>query len=575
MAERKGRGNPEKRDDFRTRMTNALIQSIEEDDGLPWKDAPWADMPTRPFNPKSHKVYRGGNVINLQLEQIRRDSDDPRWMTLPQANDAGLSIRKGAKAACVEYWDWSQVEQPKKTTEQKVDEAGNPLPDGDADEASQKRRPRVFYATVFNGKDIVGLPELHREITWKPNDLAEKLIAATGAEIEHTAISRAGVRGIVENSAYYSHSKDKMVVPPRESFKSESDYYATVIHELAHWTGHSSRLDRGAPDRESPADYAREELRAEIASMLLTKMLGVEGKIQNHAKYTAHYLEVLKGDKHEIFRAASAAEKIVDHIFEYAPELKEIVDSRMAVNAIADKVRKTPPSGVSPNAPNFIPPDAVIPVRTGRDDPRWAAFDKMVRDEATKYGLCKDAADQALGYIEPTFSAIMDAAAKNGHSVADMHDMLTRNLVAEMPRLDVRHQQWEQFSGLVRKTGAGLYPAERIEVALLEMGSRFQQLLAQAAQENWQKDQVDAKIQDLIYGDEGRHPITVEYVKAFIENSPADPVEKLGDDDDDVMITPFSLGDDVPRDSIMSDGEIAVRRNDRYATDDAEARPTP
>ena len=563
------------REDFRQRLTNALIESIEENDGLPWERG-WDNMATRPFNPGTGIKYKGGNVLNLLLEQIKRGSDDPRWMTLKQANDAGYSVRKGAKAAYVEYWDWGQPQAPRKA---EVDEQGKPLPRVEADEAAeeeqeqQRRKPRVFFATVFNGSDIVGLPEIKREIGWQTNELAEKLIAATGAEIEHTAVSRAGF-GVVENAAYYTHGQDKIVVPPRESFKSEGDYYATVLHELAHWTGHHSRLARRAPDEKRPfgsPEYAQEELRAEIASMFLTSMVGVEGRIQNHAKYTGSWLEVLKGDKHEIFRAARDAEKIVDHIFEYAPELREVVEARMADNLLP----KEPPkrkldSGISKDLPNFIPPEAKAQVGTGRDDPRWAAFDQTVRGEARKFGVDEAVVDKALGLIEPQFTEVMNAAKKNGYTADDMNTMLARNIVDEMRTADVRQQQWERFCDQVRQAGADLYPVEQIELALQELGGRYQQLIAKSTQEGWTTQQTDTEIRSMIFGEEGRRPITGEYVKAFIESSPAaQHVAASADSDDDFVLTPLGLSDAMPEDSgAVSDEHI--KGAERYIMDDAE-----
>lgn len=560
------------REDFRQRLTNALIESIEENDGLPWEHG-WDNMATRPFNPGTGIKYKGGNVLNLLLEQINRGSDDPRWMTLKQANDAGYSVRKGAKAAYVEYWDWSQPQASRKA---EVDEQGKPLLGVEAaekEQEQQRHKPRVFFATVFNGSDIVGLPEIKQEIGWQPNELAEKLIAATGAEVEHTAVSRAGF-GVVENAAYYTHGQDKIVVPPRESFKSEGDYYATVLHELAHWTGHHSRLARRAPDEKRPfgsPEYAQEELRAEIASMFLTSMVGVEGRIQNHAKYTGSWLEVLKGDKHEIFRAARDAEKIVDHIFEYTPELREVVEARMADNLLP----KEPPkrkldSGISKDLPNFIPPEAKAQVRTGRDDPRWAAFDQTVRGEARKFGVDEAVVAPALGLIEPQFTEVMNAAKKNGYTADDMNTMLARSIVDEMRTADVREQQWERFCDQVRQAGADLYPVEQIELALQELGSRYQQLIAKSTQEGWTKQQTDTEIRSMIFGEEGRRPITGEYVKAFIESSPAaQQVAASADSNDDFVLTPQGLSDTMPEDS----GAVAdehIKGAERYIMDDAE-----
>ncbi len=550
------------REDFRQRLTNALIESIEENDGLPWERG-WDSMATRPFNPGTGIKYKGGNVLNLLLEQIKRGSDDPRWMTLKQANNAGCSVRKGAKAAYVEYWDWGQPQASRKA---EVDEQGKPLPSAEADEVAeeeqeqQRRKPRVFFATVFNGSDIVGLPEIKREIGWQPNELAEKLIAATGAEVEHTAVSYAGF-GVVENAAYYTHGQDKIVVPPRESFKSEGDYYATVLHELAHWTGHHSRLARRAPDEKRPfgsPEYAQEELRAEIASMFLTSMVGVEGRIQNHAKYTGSWLEVLKGDKHEIFRAARDAEKIVDHIFEYAPELREVVEARMADNLLPKEPKRKLDSGISKDLPNFIPPEAKAQVRTGRDDPRWAAFDLTVRGEARKFGVDEAVVDKALGLIEPQFTEVMDAAKKNGYTADDMNTMLARSIVDEMQTADVRQQQWGRFCDQVRQAGAELYPAEQIDLALHELGGRYQQLIARSTQEGWTKQQTDTEIRSMIFGEEGRRPITAEYVKSLIGNSlemrPEGP-----DDEDDFFIVPLGISGELPADvGVVADAPIQL-----------------
>nr|WP_276209689.1 zincin-like metallopeptidase domain-containing protein [Aeromonas veronii] len=339
-------------------------------------------------------------------------------------------------------------------------------------------------------------------------------------------------------------------------------------------TGHHSRLARRAPDEKRPfgsPEYAQEELRAEIASMFLTSMVGVEGRIQNHAKYTGSWLEVLKGDKHEIFRAARDAEKIVDHIFEYAPELREVVEARMADNLLP----KEPPkrkldSGISKDLPNFIPPEAKAQVRTGRDDPRWAAFDQTVRGEARKFGVDEAVVDKALGLIEPQFTEVMNAAKKNGYTADDMNTMLARSIVDEMRTADVRQQQWERFCDQVRQAGADLYPVEQIELALQELGGRYQQLIAKSTQEGWTKQQTDTEIRSMIFGEEGRRPITGEYVKAFIESSPAaQQVAASADSDDDFVLTPLGLSDAMPEDSgAVSDEHI--KGAERYIMDDAE-----
>ncbi|QRD58300.1 DUF1738 domain-containing protein (plasmid) [Xanthomonas citri pv. citri] len=551
------------RKDFRQRLTDALVQAIEENDGLPWQQG-WDSMALRPFNPARGIKYKGGNVVNLLMEQIKRGSDDPRWMTLKQANEAGYSVRKGSKAAYVEYWDWGQ--QP--TRKPEVDEHGKPLePDEEpAQEEAVRRRPRVFYAAVFNGQDIVGLPELKREISWQPNELAEQLIEASGAQIKHVAVSRHG-GALIENAAYYSHQYDKIVLPPRESFKSDGDYYATALHELAHWTGHHTRLDRRAPDEKRPfgsPEYAREELRAEIASAYLTAMLGVHGELHNHSKYTGHWLEVLKGDKHEIFRAARDAEEIVDHLFELAPELREAVEARMADNLLPkEPPRRKIGTGIIGELPNFIPADAPAPVRTGTDDLRWAAFEKTILDEADRFGVQRDAVKGALDLIVPQFSEIMDRAKANGFSAEEMNQMLGRSIVGEMKQADARQQVWKRFCDEVREIGKGTHPVERVEQALQQLSGHYQQVIVQSARESWPQERTNETLLGVLREATGGIPLTPEGVGKLVASAAPEAeddvvleplavrqkAEAEAEDDDDLVLQPLGISGELPEDT--------------------------
>ena len=86
-------------------------------------------------------------------------------------------------------------------------------------------------------------------------------------------------------------------MPPKKAFPDQAAYYGTALHELAHWTGHESRLNRegitGGHAFGSPG-YAREELRAEMASVFLQAELGVPHDINRHASYVDNWIDVLK-----------------------------------------------------------------------------------------------------------------------------------------------------------------------------------------------------------------------------------------------------------------------------------------
>lgn len=108
----------------------------------------------------------------------------------------------------------------------------------------------------------------------------------------------------------YRPSTDSIHLPLKEQFSSAGDYYSTLLHELAHWTGHVSRLNRNLSDPFGSIGYAREELRAEIASMITGSELGIGYDPGQHAAYAASWIQILEDQPLEIFRAAADGEKI-------------------------------------------------------------------------------------------------------------------------------------------------------------------------------------------------------------------------------------------------------------------------
>lgn len=122
--------------------------------------------------------------------------------------------------------------------------------------------------------------------------------------------------------AAYSITEDRIYMPERSSFISDAAYYKTMLHELAHWTGHPSRLAREFGTSRDSEAYAREELRAEIASAMMAMRLGLPPALDDHAGYVEHYLKILRSDKKEIFRASRDAEKICKYVLSLHPEFR-------------------------------------------------------------------------------------------------------------------------------------------------------------------------------------------------------------------------------------------------------------
>ncbi len=367
-------------------VTNKVIALMEGEGLKPW-DVSWDRGLTKAFNPytrergRQGREYRGANALNLLMAQLDRDSADPRWLTFNQAKDAGFSIRKGARAESVMYWqfpdskgqevEWnSGASRPSGTgvfqlkdgkyaafgaqgwmkEADTFDEARDMTIKGsrfrnaerfqwaavDEVEATAKNgRPKPIFALVFNGADIVGMPPMKERRVFDANERAERLIQATGAVIEHRELARVG-KGFTVNNAYYDSAADQITVPPRGHFKSEGDYYRTVIHEIAHWTGHESRLNRGLDEaKRGTPEYAWEELRAEMASAMICSALGVDGGLEDHAAYLDEYVKLLKEDRSAIFKAARDAEKIYNAVFDFDPDLRAEVEGHLADNAIS------------------------------------------------------------------------------------------------------------------------------------------------------------------------------------------------------------------------------------------------
>lgn len=284
------------RKDVYKNIADNLIRQLEQGTA-PWQK-PWSGETSMPYNASTKKRYRGGNVLSLLSEGYT----DPRWMTYRQATEAGVQVRRGEKGIPIVYWKTENMVTKK-------DEAGNPILDKDGKpvrEWESVERPSLFVSHVFNAQQIDGLPPFEpiQKYSWKPHERAEALLIASQASIVHRA----------QNRAFYRVTEDTIYLPLREQFPDVENYYSTALHELGHWSGHESRLDRKLRNPKGSVEYAKEELRAEIASMFMEFELGVPHHGDNHAAYVASWISVLKNDPKEIFRAAADAEKILEYV---------------------------------------------------------------------------------------------------------------------------------------------------------------------------------------------------------------------------------------------------------------------
>ncbi len=269
----------------------------------PWQK-PWQTNGASgmPHNPVSGSRYRGGNSMVLMVESILKGYEDSRWMTYEQSKSIGGQVRRGEKGTLLRFYKFTE-ETPV------LDDKGQPTlgPDGrPLKETVQLSSPKVMSFVVFNAAQIDNLPpspatQPRRE--WEIHQRAESILGASGAKISFGG-----------NNAFYSPKSDEIRLPPRESFRDDAGYYATAMHELGHWSGSSSRLDRDLSHPFGSAGYAKEELRAEIFSMMLGHEIGIGHDPGQHAAYVGSWIKALEEDHREIFRAAADAEKMLGFV---------------------------------------------------------------------------------------------------------------------------------------------------------------------------------------------------------------------------------------------------------------------
>jgi antirestriction protein ArdC len=284
------------RADVYARVTEKIVNDLER--GVrpwlkPWNAEHMAGRITRPLRANG-QAYRGVNVLMLWSEASEKGYACPVWMTYRQALELKGQVRKGARGALVVYAD--------RITRTETAENGEEI---------EREIPFLKGYTVFNCEQIEGLPA-HFYPTAVPAGpvpariaAAESFAAGTGATVQHGG-----------NRAFYSVTNDYVQMPPFECFRDAEGYYATLLHELTHWTRHISRLDRDlGRKRWGDAGYAAEELVAELGAAFLCADLGITPEPrEDHASYLASWLEALKADKRAIFTAAAHAQRAADFL---------------------------------------------------------------------------------------------------------------------------------------------------------------------------------------------------------------------------------------------------------------------
>ena len=285
------------------RITQRLVERIEATNELPWKK-PWTSISLMPKNLVTGKTYRGVNVFLLHMLGFA----SPYFLSMKQVNAMGGKVRKGEKSCPVVFWKYVEPE-----------------------EQDQRGYAFLRYYRVFNTEQCEGLPEgkvPQIEVpkrTHTPLEIAEHLVSS---------MPNPPRINYARTLASYSPSLDTVSMPNPEMFTSREEAYAVLWHELAHSTGHESRVGRKAimtPNEFGSHAYSQEELVAEMTSAFLCGYTGILLCTEtNQAAYLRGWLDRLKADPTMLIKAGSEAQKAFDWIMNVKAQEQPIEQAEAA-----------------------------------------------------------------------------------------------------------------------------------------------------------------------------------------------------------------------------------------------------
>ena len=272
-------------------VTDQIIAAIEE--GCPPWQKPWTGSRNGAALPLRHngEPYRGINILVLWSIAASKGYTSAHWLTFQQAKTLGGSVRKGEKSSTVIYYGVKEIEE-------------------DESDEEKKRIPFAKSFRVFNADQIDDLPAKYYDIPEPARDLGTELDPALEAYFEATG---ADIQSSEDPRAFYDIRADRIHMPPVSTFHDAGGYYATLAHEVTHWTGAAKRLDRFGRFSDRKA-YAFEELVAEIGNCLICSTLGLIPDFEQSGAYIEGWLAAMKEDNRTIFRAASEAQKALDFV---------------------------------------------------------------------------------------------------------------------------------------------------------------------------------------------------------------------------------------------------------------------
>jgi len=267
--------------DLYEEITSKIIIEVENG-ALPWVKE-WSSFSGMPENAVTGRGYNGINTLILWILGTELGYTSNRWCTFNQAKKSGASIRKGSKSLPVLFFKPLEIDERDSETGEKI------------------TIPMAKIYRVFNEDQVKGLT----------NEIVNSIDLIDSVDL---FIKGTGVK-IVPGSPAFVPSMNWIHMPPVKTFNTTAGYYATIFHEMIHWAGGKTRLNRDMSGRFGSEGYAMEELVAEIGSAFLCALFKIDGEVR-HSGYIENWLKVLKSDNKAILNAAAEANKAVTYLLE-------------------------------------------------------------------------------------------------------------------------------------------------------------------------------------------------------------------------------------------------------------------
>lgn len=272
--------------DIYSAVTDRIIAQLESGI-IPW-ERPWTGCQGGAYSGSTGRPYSLLNQLIL--------GKPGAYFTFNEVTKRGGKVKKGEKSSMIVFWKQVKVSET----------------DPDTGEAKEKIVPMLRYFSVFHSEQCEGLK------VEAPAPVEHTTIPVAEEVIDHyTNREKLSIFHQRGDEAYYSPSRDCIVLPLMEQFTDTAGYCSTTLHECVHSTGHSSRLNRlKATAHFGNEDYSKEELVAEIGAAALMNITGTETPkaFRNSAAYIQNWLTALRNDRRMIVSASGAAQKAVDYI---------------------------------------------------------------------------------------------------------------------------------------------------------------------------------------------------------------------------------------------------------------------